>query len=98
MKSLSRSQPGISSLEAIEGQKGWCSPDASLVTAELLGVKSGTVEDDDLVASLTMFGVESSRALKSLHTDLVNRQVIVMECLIPRYGGARTPTETPLLN
>ena len=89
MKSLSRSQPGISSLEAIEGQKGWCSQDESLVPAELLGVKSVTVEDDDLVASFTMFGVESSCALKSVHNDLAKRQVV--ECWIPKYVGARRP-------
>ena len=73
MKSLSRSQPGISSLEPIEGQKGWCSRDASLVAAELLGVESGTVEDDGLVASLTMFGVQSSYVLKSIHNYLAFR-------------------------
>ena len=84
MKSLSRNQSGISSLDAIEGQKGWCSQDASLIAAELLGVQSGSVEGDDLVASLTMLGVESSCALKSVPNDLADRQV--MKCLVPRYA------------
>ena len=62
MKSLSRSQSGISFLEAIKGQKGWCLQDASVIAAELLFLESGIGEDDFLVASLALFRVESSCA------------------------------------
>lgn len=95
MKSLSRSQPGISSLEAIKGQKGWCLQDGSFIAAELLVVKSGTVDDDGLVASLTIVGVERSCAFRTeaallMDIDsvlLLRRWKSTIESAPPRKGA-----------